>query len=275
MRLRPLGSLVMFIAYSFALTQLALTVYTLTLTQKASLIPASTITVVAYLEKDLTEVSIRKIQERLVVIDAISEIKFVPSRSGLERMRQWLGEDNPLIKGLDPKVLPDAFEIILKQAYMHEAGKLASEISGISGIDEVRYNKGLLAHIVDSYQKIRLVGTMVVLLLILTLGLLIYFSIRLSIVRHNQEIETLQLIGADNFFLVGPYIAESCMYGISGSVLALVITGKLIDYLHVNVPVFFSVLTPLTSQVMFVVAAFAFCISVAGAVFALRTSPDA
>ncbi|MBN1636952.1 MAG: FtsX-like permease family protein [Deltaproteobacteria bacterium] len=265
----------MFIAYSFALTQLTLTVYTLTLTQSASLIPASTITVVAYLEKDLTEVSIRKIQERLAVIEAISSVKFVPGRSGLERMRQWLGEDNPLIKGLDPKVLPDAFEIILKQAYMHEAEKLVTEISGLSGIDEVRYNKGLFAHIADSYQKIRVVGTMVVLLLILTLGLLIYFSIRLSIVRHTQEIETLQLIGADDFFLVGPYIVESCMYGILGSVLALVITGKLIDYLHANVPVFFSVLAPLTSQVMFLVVVFAFCISVAGAVFAIRTCRDA
>jgi len=275
MRLRPLGSLAMFLAFSFALTQLTLTVYTLTLTQRASLIPASTITVVAYLEKGLTEVGIRKIQERLAVIEAISKVKFVPSRSGLERMRQWLGEDNPLIKGLDPKVLPNAFEIILKQAYMHEAEKLAAEISGISGIDEVRYNKGLFAHIADSYQKIRVVGAMVVLLLILTLGLLIYFSIRLSIARHTQEIETLQLIGADDFFLVGPYIVESCVYGILGSVLALIITGKLIDYLHANVPVFFSVLSPLTSQVMFVVVVFAFCISVAGAVFAFRTCPDA
>jgi cell division transport system permease protein len=274
MRRRPLGSLFTLVAWWFALCQLILVFHTVTLARQVKDVRGTTSTMIAYLAGTPQKGAIEEIRWRVAAMEEVGDVVFIPRQEGLERLRQWMGAGNPLIDGLDPAVLPDAFEVTVKPLFAGRIEGIVKRVQAIHGVEDVRYDRGILGYIAEAYQSILLAGGAVTLVVIVSLSLVIFLSIRVSIVTRRQEIEVLHNLGAQRSFLYAPYLFEALMYGTGGALLALLATEGAVAHILSRVPVLHGILTPLETVEIASVIAFSSLLSLLGAYPAIKKSID-
>ena len=273
--LRPWGSFLTLVACWFALFQLAIVFCTVTLAGRAALMPGTSSTVMAYLRGNQQQSAIESIRERILVMEGVARASYIPRGEGLERMKQWLGDDNPMIEGLEPEILPDAFEIKVKPSYAANIETLVQELRRIPAIDDVRCDRGLVGIIAGAYHSIVFTGMFMALVALVCLGLVMFLSVRVGIMTRSQEIEVLNLLGAGRGFLFAPYIIEAVVYGAAGSILASLSVWGAVSYMVFRLPVLSGFVAPPGTGLFFAMTAFACLCSVSGAVLAIRRSIDA
>jgi cell division transport system permease protein len=201
LRMRPWGSLLTFFACWFALCQLTLVLYAVEIADKASMMPANSGSMVVYLKNGISGTRIADIEKKLREFPEIASLKFIPRQAGLEKMKEWLGPDKSIVEGVDPSILPDAFEVTLKREHGAKAGSIAERIGKIQGVDDTRYHKGLMGYLAGSYHTIAFAGGLIAGLVVICLSLVIFLSVRVGIVSRKQEIEVLNLLGGQFLFI--------------------------------------------------------------------------
>ncbi len=273
-RRRPLGSLFTFIAWWFALCQLILVLHTVVIAKQVKTLRGTTSTMIAYVAGARQDRVIDGIKAKISVMDEVQGVVFIPRQGGLDRLKQWMGSDNPLIEGLDPNVLPDAFEITVKPFYAGKIEGIAQRVHGISGVEDVRYDKGILGYIADAYQSILISGGVIALIVIVSLSLVVFLSIRVSIVSRREEIEVLNLLGAQTSFLYAPYLMEALAYGVGGALAALAFTEWAVISITSRAPVLQGILTVLPFRESVSIVAFSCLLSLLGAHLAIKQSID-
>ncbi len=271
---RPWGSLFTFVAWWFALCQLILVLHAVTIAMQVKMIRGTTSTMIAYLAGAQQDGFPETIRAKIAAMREVEGVVFIPRQSGLDRLKGWLGSESPLLEGLDSSILPDAFEITVKPAYAGRIDGIVRRLHGIPGVEDVRYDKGILGHIADAYQSILISGAVVALVVTVSLCLVIFLSIRVSIFTRRKEIEVLNLLGAQRSFLYAPYLIEGLVYGIGGAVLALLVTEWAAGYIVSQAPLLRGILTVLEpGDIAAIIAASCF-LSLLGALLAIKQSID-
>ncbi len=92
-------------------------------------------------------------------------------------------------------------------------------------IDKINFyeNKGVIERIESISGGIKGWGLIITLLLALIAILVIFNTVRLTIFNQKQEIEIMRLVGASNWHIRGPYLAEGGLYGLFASLIALLV----------------------------------------------------
>jgi cell division transport system permease protein len=271
---RPWGSLLTLIACWFAMCQIVLVFHAVSFTSQARMMRGTSSTLIAYLSGRQQESILQEIRDRIAVMEEIGGVEFIPCREGLDRLRQWLGPDDSLVEDLDPGILPDAFEVRLKPAHASSIAEVAARIGEIPHVEDVRYDRGILGRVADAYYPIVIAGTGVALVVILSLSLVVFLSIRVGMASRRQEMEVLHLLGARRYFLYSPYLLEALLYGAGGGALALFTIEGVRLLLTAGVPVLGDLLAPLSIRQMVFAVALPGFLSLLGAHLAIRQSTD-
>jgi cell division transport system permease protein len=272
--LRPWGSLLTLLSCWFALCQLSLVLYAVDIADKASEMPATSGSMIVYLKDGTPRTRIPEIEKALKGFTEVSQVRFIPRNVGLERMKEWLGPDSSMVEGVDPNILPDAFEISLKREHGDKVAVIAGKVAKIPGVDDARYRKGLIGYIAGSYKSIAIAASLLASIVVICLSLVIFLSIRVGIVSRKQEIEVLNLLGAHYLFIYSPYLIEAGIYGLLGSGAALLTTSTAVKYVQVHFPPLQTLVQPLSMNQTAEVLFFAFLCSVLGALLAIKRSID-
>ena len=189
----------------------------------------SDVTIVAFLDSDITEERIAEIEELLRDLDnlqdsedaivfnskmAIREDWMESSDTYASVMRDWdTREENPL---------QDAYHI--KVADIELIGKTAKEISKIEGVDVVKYGEGMVEKLVNVFDVIKDGSIVIVIALIVVAAFLISNTIRVTIFSRKTEIDIMRLVGASNINIKIPFFFEGLFIGILGSIIPIAAT---------------------------------------------------
>jgi len=74
----------------------------------------------------------------------------------------------------------------------------------------------------------------------------VFNTIRLAIYTNRDEIEVMQLVGADNWFVRGPYVVEGALYGLVSGLVTLLVFYPLVIYIGPITENFFGTFNALT-----------------------------
>jgi cell division transport system permease protein len=130
-----------------------------------------------------------------------------------------LGSDNPFpaslkIKTKDPNKLDPLNAVINKNKPLLDAstptsysGERKAAIDNIANVSQFSETAGLVA-----------AGVFVVISI-----MIVFNTIRMAIFNRRDEIEMMKLIGAEKYFIRGPFIVEAAMYGVLASVVSIII----------------------------------------------------
>lgn len=184
--------------------------------------------IIAYLKDSHTEENTNALVQKLNNTDGVKKAIYVSKQQALELYKQSVGND-PLLLGtvtdwgiVTADILPASVEITAQNPQSFNSIVTVLEQSDLisstpQGKKEIDFPQDVITELAKWTGAIRLAGIMLVGGLSMVSLLTIVTIISMKIASRRQEIGTLKLIGARNFYIIKPYIQESIIYGVLGS----------------------------------------------------------
>ncbi|MDR3631258.1 MAG: permease-like cell division protein FtsX [Desulfocapsaceae bacterium] len=165
-----------------------------------------------------------QLRRKITDFDQVQEIRFISKADAYERFANQLGDNKDVLKDMPTDFLPASVEVVpLKTLRSLNQVKLFSEyLSKLPGTLKVQYGQDWVERF---FYFIRLLSIVVILsgsLLILTSIFMVAYTIRLTIMGRQAELELLKLVGATNNYIRTPFMLEGLLQGFFGSSFGLV-----------------------------------------------------
>ena len=157
----------------------------------------------------------QKLGDNILKIDGVSSIEFVSREKGLKEM---LAQNPDLdVEGLEiDNPLPNSYVVRVKDLKTFE--NVADRLQKLPEVEPngVKFPKEEKNFLADSIRVFQWLGLVLGSLMLLTSGVLIYNTIRMSVVSRRREIRIMQLVGATRFIVWAPMLLEGIIQGAFG-----------------------------------------------------------
>lgn len=182
-----------------------------------------------YFKLDATEENILIVKSQLEKLAEVEHVDYVSQADALNQFKEK-HKDNPYIiqslQELGENPLEASLNIKAKNASQYEV--ISSFLEGISYssiIDKVDYrqNKDIINKLDYIISNVKIIGLILSIVLALIVVLVTFNAIRLAIYSSRDEVKVMRLVGANNWFIRGPFIIEGVLYGIVSSLITLAI----------------------------------------------------
>ncbi len=192
------------------------------------------IALTVYLKDTAKEVEITQLKQSLALSDYTKSATFVSKETAAEQLSKDIGENFMEFLGYNP--LQNSIDVYFNADFVspEKLEEITSEITAKDFVDEVIYDKPLIALLNDNVKKISLWVLIISGMFTVIAVLLINSSIRLSVYAKRFTIKTMQMVGATKRFIRRPFVFQSIKLGIIGAVIAMAGMGGVMYFLNKN-----------------------------------------
>ena len=176
---------------------------------------------IIFMQPVATQAQIDGLQTDLDNNPQIETATFVNQQQAYEEFKELFADSPEMVESVKPEVLPTSFRV-------EPIDKSADTISALS---EVYKKRAGVKEVVSATDTIRLIQRfsefltgiilVVAFALLVTALLLIFNTIRMAMFARRREIEVMKLVGATNWFIRVPYMAEGLIQGLLGAVASI------------------------------------------------------
>jgi cell division transport system permease protein len=157
--------------------------------------------------------------------DVVLARVYVSKADALARFRSTFSDLASSMDGLGDNPLPASYEVRLRTGTDTAVDALVVKMRQLPGIADVRYDRQWLSRLVGAVNVIRGLGYALGILLALAAALTVANVVRLALHARRDEIEIMQLVGAPQMYIRGPFVMEGTLQGGLGAVIALAALG--------------------------------------------------
>jgi len=181
------------------------------------------LSLIVYLEEEPGPALQEQLRRKITTFDEVESITFVSRAEAYERFSAQLGDNRDVLSDMPKDFLPPSIEVVpLKNLRSLNQVKLFSAyLASLPGTLKVQYGQDWVERF---YYFTKLLSIVVLLsgtLLILTTIFMVAYTIRLTILGRQDELELLKLVGATNNYIRTPFLLEGFLQGILGSSLGI------------------------------------------------------
>jgi cell division transport system permease protein len=178
----------------------------------------SKIEISVYLKDDVDDVRARSLTQKLAADSRVASAEYIPRAQGLKEMVDRLkGQIDMSLLTTNP--LPNAFRVRVKN--FDDVGAVAATIEKYPEVAQVDYAADVVRKLLRATDVFGRVGIALIGLLLVTAAIIIANTIRLTVFARRREISIMQLVGATNMHIRGPFICEGMLSGLIGAFLAV------------------------------------------------------
>jgi cell division transport system permease protein len=243
-RKKKLGSYpTLLVVFSITLALVVIGLFGLLLlhAQKLSEVVRENLEVQVYLDRDLPETELLRLQQDLSHRPFVAEkngrpqIRFVSKEEGARQLLQSTGEDFRQFLGDNP--LRDAYVLRIKPEHTDTTHLrlLERSLAAERGVFEVQYPQNLFASINENLTRVSLVLLGFAAVLVIVVVILINNTIKLALFSQRFLIRSMQLVGATRLFIQRPFLQRATWQGLASGVLAALILVALLQYAYLEV----------------------------------------
>ena len=182
-----------------------------------------------YYEAEANKIAIGNQIEKIA---GVKEVIYINKEEAKMNMAEILGEESRILDLFDHNPFDPYIEIRID---LNEVENITEKANSLSGVELVRNNKEILDKLKDISSLISLLGVLIIISVSVATLIVTSHIIRQGIYLNKEQINTLRLLGAPEFFIRLPYILE----GLIMTVLAGLISSTLIyftfNYIYVKV----------------------------------------
>jgi len=178
-----------------------------------------------YLKDEITPEERRAVESLLAPSDLIASHEYVSKADALNRFKQTFTDLSSAVDTLGDNPLPASFEVRLRSTPSAQASvdALGSQLRQAAGVADVRYDRQWLTRVLSAITIIRGVGLGLVTILTIAAALTVANVVRLALYARRDELEIMQLVGAPQAYIRGPFVMEGVLQGGIGAMLALAV----------------------------------------------------
>jgi cell division transport system permease protein len=172
----------------------------------------------AFMNVRATQQQIDDVAAALEADPDVKSFRYLDKEAAYEEFQRIFRDDPDLVENINAESLPASFRIVPKRAEDTPAIQRRFEV--MSGVDSVVTPEKALEGLLDVTNKVQvgLIGLSLVLLI--SSLFLIVNTIRLATFARRREIEVMKLVGASNWFVRVPFLAEGLTQGLAGAGIA-------------------------------------------------------
>ncbi|MDO7887361.1 cell division protein FtsX [Hymenobacter cheonanensis] len=194
-----------------------------------------------YLERNLPETELLRLQQDLEHQPYVAEqngrpqVRFVSKEEGARQLLETTGED--FHNFLDDNPLRDAYALKIKPEYTDTTHLrlLGRSLGQQRGVFEVQYPKSLFTSINQNLARVSLLLLGFAAVLVLVVVILINNTIKLAMFSQRLLIRSMQLVGATRFFIRQPFIRRATWQGLASGFLAALLLLSLLQYAYLEI----------------------------------------
>lgn len=178
--------------------------------------------IAVFLREDIRDAELKNLDQFLREHPGVMTARFLPRDEALAQFRQELKEKEYLLEALESNPLPDTFEVALYDDWKstERISLLAEQISGMAGVDEVKYGRewvGRLNRIIVAAVLADLfLGTVVAISSLFVVS----NTVKLTLIARRDMIELMKMVGATAGVIRRPFVIEGVLKGVLASLLA-------------------------------------------------------
>jgi cell division transport system permease protein len=176
-----------------------------------------------YLKDDITADQRRALEALLAPSDLVAAHEYVSKPDALARFKQTFGDLAAEVDGVGSNPLPASLEVRLRPGpgVSGRVDELAGRVQQMAGVADVRYDRQWLTRVLSAINVIRGVGFVLGSVLTIAAALTVANVVRLALYARRDELDIMNLVGAPQAYVRGPFVMEGVLQGGIGALVAL------------------------------------------------------
>lgn len=176
-----------------------------------------------YLSDGLTDLQIHSLKDRILALENVQRVTFKTKEIVTQELSAFLGgmDNEPVPAG---ELFPDILELEVRSDSPPSAvAVLKATLAQYPEITEADFSEDWLTHYKKIRNLIRFLGILLISGTVLGCAFLIANFMGMRHQQRKHEIDVVRLIGANQGFVVGPFLWEGLMEGLAGTATSLII----------------------------------------------------
>lgn len=183
-----------------------------------------------YLDKTLKDDQKKAIEPIIKSLPSVKEIKYETKEQALNKMKEQLGEQADLAKGMEKdNPLPEAY--IIKVDKPENVEKTSESLKKIKGVYKVNDGKSTVEKIMHVNKIVKSSSIVLMIIFGVVALFLIANTIKLTVYARKREISIMKYIGATDWFIRWPFVMEGVILGLIGALISLLILAISYKYM--------------------------------------------
>ena len=173
-----------------------------------------------YLLDDTDEQAAQELMAKIKAHDGVTDVEYRSKDDALEILKERWGESAYLLDSLGSNPLPAS--ILISVESLDNAGEVAAFAGTLDGIEDVQYYQETVEKLTKITNFLQIGALIIMAFLIVVSVVVVSNTIKLTVFAREKEIRIMKYVGATNWFIRGPFLAEGIIIGMFA---ALVSTG--------------------------------------------------
>lgn len=175
-----------------------------------------------YLEDTVSPQQSEAISKEIQGYEGVKDIRFRSKEEAMEIMKKRWGKNGYILDSLGENPFPNS---LLVQVETVEAANATSEKAAtIPGVEDVKFYRETVEKLAEVSHFIQLAALTIMVFLLIVSVVIVSNTIKLTVFAREREIEIMKYIGATNWFIRGPLLAEGILIGFLSSLIAALVT---------------------------------------------------
>ena len=177
--------------------------------------------IIAYIEYDATEEQIEQMGAEIDAIDNVETKVFVPGESAFTEVMESIGTAAALFEGMESELLPDSYEITLKDMELFD--ETVESLEQLENVIQLRHNKDFANKLTTLRTTTGYISVAVIAMLLVVSLFIISNTVRVTMYNRRLEIRIMKSVGATKWFIRWPFIVEGIVLGVIAGIVSLAI----------------------------------------------------
>ena len=150
----------------------------------------------------------------------VSGAEYRSKDEALEILKQRWGESGYLLDSLGNNPLPAS--ILIGVDSLDNAGAVARFAGNLDGVDDIQYYQETVDKLTKITRFLQIGALVIMIFLVVVSVVVVSNTVKLTVFARAKEIRIMKYVGATNWFIRGPFLAEGIIIGVLA---ALISTG--------------------------------------------------
>lgn len=180
-----------------------------------------------FLLDDTSKADAEKLMGQISAQSGVTEVQYRGKAEALEIMKERWGESGYLLDSLGSNPLPAS--ILISVDSLENAGSIATYAGTLNGIDDVQYYRETVEKLTKITNFLQIGALIIMGFLVIVSVVVVSNTVKLTVFARAKEIAIMKYVGATNWFIRGPFLAEGIIIGVLAALLSTACIALIYD----------------------------------------------
>lgn len=173
-----------------------------------------------FLLDDTDKAEAEQLMAQIRTHEGVTDVAYRSKSEALKILKERWGESGYLLDSLGKNPLPAS--ILISVESLDNAGPVAAYAGTLDGIEDVQYYQETVEKLTKITNFLQIGALIIMAFLIVVSVVVVSNTVKLTVFARAKEIRIMKYVGATNWFIRGPFLAEGIIIGMLA---ALISTG--------------------------------------------------